>query len=205
MPLRIIEKEKEGHRKVKTDFRKKRQAEYIKKHGKPDKRRIQIKPEVSDKMQKLRDNLASVSGGEWGKKSGGRAGKQFGGRTNLLEELGRVEGEPSNRNRRAEISRVHGELNRGYKHGERVKKAKGGRIGKQFGGGLPIQPTVGANLQPTVGANLQPPVGANPMGVVDPARRFGMKHGSKSKGGRTGLKHGGSAGAAKRGHGAEIK
>jgi hypothetical protein len=135
----------------------------------------------------------------------GRIGKQFGGRTNLLEELGRVEGEPSNRNRRAEISRVHGELNRGYKHGERVKKAKGGRIGKQFGGGLPIQPTVGANLQPTVGANLQPPVGANPMGVVDPARRFGMKHGSKSKGGRTGLKHGGSAGAAKRGHGAEIK
>jgi len=132
-----------------------------------------------------------------GFKKGGRTGKQFGGRTNLLEELGRVEGEPSNRNRRAEISRVHGELNRGYKHGERVKKAKGGRIGKQFGGGLPIQPTVGANLQP--------PVGVNPMGVADPSRRFGMKHGSKSKGGRTGLKHGGSAGAAKRGHGAEIK
>ena len=44
----------------------------MKKHGKPDKRRIQIRPEVSDKMQKLRDNLASVTGGEWGKKSGGR-------------------------------------------------------------------------------------------------------------------------------------
>ena len=43
-----------------------------------------------------------------------------GGRTNLLEELGRVEAEPSNRNRRAEISRVHGELNRGY--------AKGGKV-----------------------------------------------------------------------------
>jgi hypothetical protein len=86
-----------------------------------------------------------------------------------------------------------------------IARAKGGRIGKQFGGGLPIQPTAGANLQPTVGANLQPPVGANPMGVADPSRRFGMKHGSKSKGGRTGLKHGGSAGAAKRGHGAEIK
>ena len=40
-----------------------------------------------------------------------------GGRTNLLEELGRVEAEPSNRNRRAEISRVHGELNKGYKKG----------------------------------------------------------------------------------------
>ena len=45
------------------------------------------------------------------------------GKKNLLEELGRVEAEPSNRNRRAEISRVHGELNRGY--------AKGGRAGFQ--------------------------------------------------------------------------
>ena len=51
---------------------------------------------------------------------GGRTGKFGGGRTNLLEELGRVEAEPSNRNRRAEISRVHGELNRGY--------AKGGKV-----------------------------------------------------------------------------
>ena len=57
---------------------------------------------------------------------GGRIGKFGGGRTNLLEELGRVEAEPSNRNRRAEISRVHGELNRGYKTGGRVKKAVGG-------------------------------------------------------------------------------
>ena len=57
---------------------------------------------------------------------GGRIGKFGGGRTNLLEELGRVEAEPSNRNRRAEISRVHGELNRGYKTGGRVKKFGGG-------------------------------------------------------------------------------
>jgi hypothetical protein len=53
---------------------------------------------------------------------GGRIGKFGGGRTNLLEELGRVEAEPSNRNRRAEISRVHGELNRGYAIGGGVKK-----------------------------------------------------------------------------------
>ena len=59
-------------------------------------------------------------------KSGGRAGYQGGGRTNLLEELGRVEGESSNRNRRAEVSRIHGELNRGYK--------KGGRAGYKHGG-----------------------------------------------------------------------
>ena len=58
---------------------------------------------------------------------GGRAGKFGGGRTNLLEQLGRVEAEPSNRNRRAEISRVHGELNRGYKTGGRVGLKKGGK------------------------------------------------------------------------------
>jgi len=57
---------------------------------------------------------------------GGRAALRFGGgRTNLLEELGRVEGERSNRNRRAEISRVHSELNRGYKEGGRIGFKKG--------------------------------------------------------------------------------
>ena len=54
--------------------------------------------------------------------TGGRVGKFGGGRTNLIEELGRVESLPSNRNRRAEISRVHGELNRGYKKGGSTKK-----------------------------------------------------------------------------------
>ena len=58
---------------------------------------------------------------------GGRVGLRFGGgRTALLEELGRVEAEPSNRNRRAEISRVHGELNKGYNKGGRVGLKKGG-------------------------------------------------------------------------------
>ena len=42
-------------------------------------------------------------------------------RTNLLEELGRVEAERSNRNRRDEIGRIHSELNKGYKKGGRVK------------------------------------------------------------------------------------
>ena len=55
--------------------------------------------------------------------SGGRARKFGGGRTNLLEELGRVEAKPSNRNRRAEISRVHSELNKGYKKGGWIQKA----------------------------------------------------------------------------------
>ena len=61
------------------------------------------------------------------KAKGGRVGLADGGRTNLLEELGRVEAEPSNANRRAEISRVHGELNKGYKKGGRAKLAGGGR------------------------------------------------------------------------------
>ena len=56
---------------------------------------------------------------------GGRAEYYGGGRTNLLEELGRVEGERYNPNRGAEISRVHSELNRGY--------AKGGRIAAKDG------------------------------------------------------------------------
>ena len=56
-------------------------------------------------------------------KHGGRARKFGGGRTNLLEELGRVEAKPSNPNRRAEISRVHSELNRGYKKGGWIQKA----------------------------------------------------------------------------------
>jgi len=60
-------------------------------------------------------------------KSGGRAALRFGGgRTDLLEELGRVEGERSNPNRRAEISRVHSELNRGYAEGGRIGFKKGG-------------------------------------------------------------------------------
>jgi len=55
---------------------------------------------------------------------GGRTRKFGGGRTNLLEQLGRVEAERSNPNRRAEISRVHGELNRGYAKGGVVRRAK---------------------------------------------------------------------------------
>jgi hypothetical protein len=73
-------------------------------------------------------NLSTYDkGGRVGLKKGGdtRVKKFGGGRTNLLEELGRVEAEPSNRNRRAEIGRVHGELNRGYKKGGRVAAKQG--------------------------------------------------------------------------------
>ena len=69
------------------------------------------------------------------KAEGGRAGYNIGGRTNLYEELGRVEAEPSNRNRRAEVSRIHGELNKGYKKGGRSGYGSGGAVlkGKKVG------------------------------------------------------------------------
>jgi len=67
------------------------------------------------------------SKGRTGHNKGGRVGLKFGGgRTNLLEELGRVEGERSNRNRRDEVSRIHSELNKGYNKGGRVGLKKGG-------------------------------------------------------------------------------
>ena len=58
-------------------------------------------------------------------KTGGRVGKQIGGRANLLEEVGRIDAERMNPNRRAEKARVIGELNKGYNKGGRVGLKKG--------------------------------------------------------------------------------
>ena len=58
------------------------------------------------------------------------------GRMNLLEEMGRIDSEKMNKNRRAEKNRVMSELNRGYKKGGKVrgcgmaKKGKGRAYGK---------------------------------------------------------------------------
>ena len=57
---------------------------------------------------------------------GGRVKKFGGGRANLLEEVGRIDAEKMNPNRRAEKHRVIGELNRGYNKGGRVGLKKGG-------------------------------------------------------------------------------
>ena len=57
------------------------------------------------------------------------------GRMNLAEELGRIDSEKMNRNRRAEKDRVIHELNAGYKKGGRVKS-----MGKaKRGGGVAIR------------------------------------------------------------------
>ena len=65
-------------------------------------------------------------GGRVGHNKGGRAGRQLGGRANLLEEVGRIDAERMNPNRRAEKRRVIGELNKGYNKGGRVGLKKGG-------------------------------------------------------------------------------
>ena len=51
----------------------------------------------------------------------GRGVFNIGGRANLLEEMGRIDSEKMNPNRRAEKKRVIGELNRGYKKGGLIK------------------------------------------------------------------------------------
>ena len=72
--------------------------------------------------------IASYPNATQAYKKGGRIKAAHGttrGRENLLEELGRVEAKPSNRNRRDEVRRVHHELNRGLKGGGIAKKGKG--------------------------------------------------------------------------------
>jgi hypothetical protein len=75
-------------------------------------------------------------GGKAKMKKGGAVKRQTGGpaRRNLLEEVGRIDAERMNPNRRAEKRRVIGELNRGYQKGGRVgapRKKKQIRFGKQ--------------------------------------------------------------------------
>ena len=62
------------------------------------------------------------------KAQGGAIKRQMGGpgRRNLLEEVGRIDAERMNPNRRAEKSRVIGELNRGYKKGGAIRRRGGG-------------------------------------------------------------------------------
>ena len=71
-------------------------------------------------------------GGKVAMKKGGVIKRQTGGaaRRNLLEEVGRINAERMNPNRRAEKSRVIGELNRGYKKGGKVAMKKGGKVNK---------------------------------------------------------------------------
>jgi len=150
-----------------------------------------------------------------------RTPHQGGGRTRLLEELGRVEAEPSNRNRRAEISRVHGELNRGY--------AKGGRAGYGIGTLVKGAKKIISKIKPkpkpkptgwspagsytkaddkkinSLLKNLGDEIKAQPLPpkLKETMKKLQKTYGphKKAAGGRIGLKHGGSAGAVMNGRG----
>ena len=62
-----------------------------------------------------------------------------------------------------------------YGNKPRKKLAGGKRVGKQFGGGLPIQSPVAASPMGVAAPAV------SPMGVAAPGRRFGVKHGGRSK------------------------
>jgi len=118
-------------------------------------------------------------------KRGARTKKFGGGRTNLLEELGRVEAEPSNPNRRAEISRVHGELNRGYK--------KGGRA-RHFAGSLVKNiPKLLKKLGTEIKAQPLPPKLQKTLDEVKKLQKLQKPGVKKAAGGRTGFVIGGAA------------
>ena len=52
------------------------------------------------------------------------------GRMNLLEEVGRIDSEKMNKNRKAEKKRVIGELDEGYRKGGKVKGCGMAKRGK---------------------------------------------------------------------------
>ena len=79
-------------------------------------------------INKRGGGIAKKGLGVAAKAKGGVVKRQAGGlgRRNLLEEVGRIDAERMNPNRRAEKSRVIGELNRGYKKGGAIKRRGGG-------------------------------------------------------------------------------
>ena len=96
---------------------------------------------VGEKSKRVPTELMTAPGMKKGgaakmKKGGKVVKRQTGGpaRRNLLEEVGRIDAERMNPNRRAEKRRVIGELNRGYKKGGVAKMKKGGVAKMKKGG-----------------------------------------------------------------------
>jgi len=110
-------------------------------------------------------------GGRIDYNKGGRIGRQIGGRANLLEEVGRIDAERMNPNRRAEKRRVIGELNRGYNEGGRVGLKKGGKwIQKAVKGMRKDKPCTG----PKFGSASCPP-GSKRYNLAKTFKKMGKK------------------------------
>jgi len=100
-------------------------AKYVDKTGKelePERGRSRIKGSEEKVIERKKKSPGPIRPQRTGIR---RQSKQIGGRANLLEEMGRLDSERMNPNRRAEKSRVMGELNRGYKHGGSPEKQRG--------------------------------------------------------------------------------
>jgi len=100
-----------------------------------DERSRRMPTELLDRGPRMKKGgkVGMKKGGKVGMKKGGAIKRRGGGsigRRNLLEEVGRIDAERRNPNRRAEKRRVIGELNRGYKKGGVAKKSKGGKVSK---------------------------------------------------------------------------
>ena len=114
------------------DLTAEEKAALLKKHSRKNELvKSGIGTSKEDKTRKRRslpyEKMAShVAAGVKEKQGGGIMANT--GRTNLLEEVGRIDAEPMNPNRMAEKSRVLGELNRGYKKGGGVVKARVGKM-----------------------------------------------------------------------------
>jgi hypothetical protein len=106
----------------------KKAVDWIKKNRKTIRKEIyspEGKKKTQDLTKKLQEGLKRP-----GHATGGRAKHNIGGRANLLEEMGRLDAERMNPNRRAEKHRVIRELNKGYKSGGAVLKGK--KVGCQI-------------------------------------------------------------------------
>jgi len=99
------------------------------------KEKIITDPEKKKRYQDLLDKSRRIKSEKSAKRNYIKRKKyNIGGRANLLEEVGRLDAEKMNPNRRAEKKRVIGELNKGYKGGGMAQRGlgrafmKGGKV-----------------------------------------------------------------------------
>ncbi len=111
-----------------TDPRRRKYKRRIQQVNEVDPKKIKRKMQVEDP----RDKQTPIDGRRKKAMQRLQLGKKYniGGRANLLEEMGRLDAERMNPNRRAEKHRVIGELNKGYKSGGAVLKGK--KVGCQI-------------------------------------------------------------------------
>ena len=216
MAHKIVEAEKEGHRKVKTDFRKKRLKKFKEKITGKFLRAFPENLKKDFQKHKQTENVKRLmtTGGAYKK------------RTPI-----KVVSESTPKKGTGKLGPSGQSGYKFYNKGGRAGFQGGGRIGFKAGtkgpsAGRPLGGVEKKKKIKTIKVGSGIKIGTvdykNPEGLKDAKSVKGKPHSSPegrffskmrtsplvvkfNKGGRAGFKHGGSAGAAKRGHGAEIK